>query len=285
MANSVFFLKGRFESPGEMDQGYGWCLRLTGRSRKRGRNWSAGCHRSPEGCVCRPAGSKRPGKLLQKVMLPGLAPAPQAQAQRLVVSSGAGGSALGPHRNPTSSCASHPRGAGMAREQYKEGTLVPHSRQFNPFLSCPPCSLHLFWLLQLGGDPENTLGKRGIAVGSGRMWKGLFYFVHSVFLSILPLLVFGEGRNVSYHAVAQAEVAWSAPGPRAACSRVGGGARACTRRKARGRRARAHCVCFKQGLHCSLRSKHVCFSLGPDAWRPSTATEQSMQGSALPGRR
>lgn len=55
-------------------------------------------------------------------------------------------------------------------------------------------------------------------------------------------------------------------------------------RRARARRARAHCVCFKQGLHCALRSKHVCFSLGPDAWRPSTA-EQSMQGSALPGRR
>lgn len=47
-------------------------------------------------------------------------------------------------------------------------------------------------------------------------------------------------------------------------------------RGARGRRARAHCVCFRQGLHCALRSKHVRFSLGPDAWRPSTA-EQSTQ--------
>ena len=45
-------------------------------------------------------------------------------------------------------------------------------------------------------------------------------------------------------------------------------------RGARGRRARAHCVCFTQGLHCALRSKHVRFSLGPDAWRPSTRRAQ-----------
>lgn len=60
MANSVFFLKGRFESPGEMDQGYGWCLRLTGRSR-RGQELECRLPSVPRGCVCGTAGSKRPG--------------------------------------------------------------------------------------------------------------------------------------------------------------------------------------------------------------------------------
>lgn len=111
----------------------------------------------------------------------------------------------------------------MARGQQKEGTLVPHSPWLtHSSLTARPAPLDLFWLFQLLSDPEKALGKRG-AVGGGRMWKGLLYSVHSVFLSILPLLVFGEGKKCFTSACeAQAEEP-CAPGPRSSVSARGRG--------------------------------------------------------------
>ena len=193
MVNSVFFLKGRFELPGEMDQGYGAYGWLDGP--EEGRNWSTGCHRSPKGV----SADQREANAL--------AAAPEGRQHGLALSSPrtspaswlsgrTGGSALWPRRNP--GWAHAPvilEGRGWRGGNTGRGLWSPRSPWLtHSSLTACPAPLHLFWLFQLRSDPEKALGKRG-AVGGGSMWKGLFYFVHSVFVSILPRLVFGEGKK------------------------------------------------------------------------------------------
>lgn len=284
MVNSVFFLKGRFELLDEMDQGYGAYGWLEGRSRRGQELYRLPS--VPQGCVCGPAGSKRPGSCSRRSPARSRPQLPRHKPSALAKRRDRWLCALTPQEPGPSSCAGHPRGAGMARGQYREGTLVPHSPWLtHSSLTARPAPLHLFWPFQLRSDPEKALGKRG-AVGGGRMWKGLFYFVHSVFLSILPLLVFGEGKKCFISACeAQEEApsrAWSAPGPRSSVFARGRGRAGV--HVGRGADVRARIVSASDRV-CTARWGQSTFAFRWVLMPGAQAPQSRACRSALPGRR
>ena len=117
-----------------------WCLRLTGRSR-RGQELEYRLPSVPQGCVCGPAGSKRPGSCSRRSPARSRPQLPTHKPSELAKRQDRWLCALTPQEPGLSSCAGHPRGAGMARGQYREGTLVPPFPLVNPFLPhCLPCS-------------------------------------------------------------------------------------------------------------------------------------------------
>ena len=142
--------------------------------------------RSPTAVAADQREAERPASAsFDAVALEGCDHLPSALAKR----PDRGGSARWP-RTGTELTRWSPLGAGMARGQYKEGTLAsarPPPFVYPPLPHCSPCSSPSF-LAFLGRAVtlKKRLGSEALLEAAG-CEKGLFYFVHLFFPFILPL--------------------------------------------------------------------------------------------------